>query len=195
MSKLGYRLLYVLMLFVLAAAPVSADTHDPTRFVTLPPGPGHPEGMTNDAAGNLYVATFELTEFFGSSVRNDPRVQRLFPSANGRIAAVAANFIYVYNQSGALIDSTPMPAQVVPLGMVTGRDSGGHEVLYVLDVVGGNVLQYQLPLTPSSLPAVTYDVCGGFAVLLLGAPGTFCALNDIVLGADGRLYMGPGSSW
>jgi sugar lactone lactonase YvrE len=189
MRKPVYRLLSILMVLGMLAAPVSAVTRDLSRFATLPPGPGHPEGMTNDEAGRLYVATFELTEFFGSSV-NQNVARRLFPSTNGRVAAVPANFIHVFETNGSLSLSLPMPAQVVPLGMVVARDALGREQLYVNDVVNGNVLQYKLPLAANSLPDITYDICGGFAVLLIpGTPGEFCALNDIVFGPDSRLYM------
>src|SRR5688572_11631982 len=42
-------------------AAVHADAGGIVRFATLPPGaPGHPEGLTADAAGNIYAASFEL---------------------------------------------------------------------------------------------------------------------------------------
>jgi sugar lactone lactonase YvrE len=60
--------------------------------------------------------------------------------------------------------------------------------LYVNDVFNGDVLKYSLPLGATSAPARTYDICGGFAVVV-GGPGQFCALNDIVAGPTSRLYM------
>jgi hypothetical protein len=67
----------------------------------------------------------------------------------------------------------------------------GHK-LYVIDVFYGQVDRYELPLTDTSTPEATYNVCGGFLVAF-GLPvknnGPFCALNDMKLGPDGRLYM------
>src|SRR5205823_3418454 len=42
-----------------------ADEGGVVRFATLPPGPGHPEGIAADAKGNIYVATFDS---FGGNV-------------------------------------------------------------------------------------------------------------------------------
>jgi sugar lactone lactonase YvrE len=44
------------------ALPASAWNRSPaTRFATLPAGTAHPEGITADARGNLYVANFDVS--------------------------------------------------------------------------------------------------------------------------------------
>jgi sugar lactone lactonase YvrE len=95
------------------------------------------------------------------------------------------NYIYIYNPGGGLEVSLPVPLGRAPLGMVTDE-----QYLYVNDVLNGDVLRYDLPVTEQSEPHV-YDVCGGFLVAFgLGAPGReFCALNANDIGPDGRLYI------
>ena len=143
-------------LFAILPERISPDPANPSRVLRE----GHPEGITADAEGNVYAATFET-------------------------AAGVPNFIYVYNPSGGLKVALPIPAGRAPLGMVTDA-----QYLYVNEVLNGDVLRYELPVTEQSQPQV-YDVCGGFLVAFgLGAPGReFCALNAIDMGPDGRLYM------
>jgi sugar lactone lactonase YvrE len=95
------------------------------------------------------------------------------------------NFIYVFNPLGGLIVSLPIPQGRAPLGMVTNE-----QFLYVNDVLNGDIMRYQLPVTNRSEPVI-YDVCGGFlAAFGIGAPmDQFCALNANDLGPDGRLYI------
>jgi hypothetical protein len=51
-----------LVLFLLAAPSANAWIRSPaTGFATLPPGAVNPEGITADAAGNIYVTTFDPT--------------------------------------------------------------------------------------------------------------------------------------
>ncbi len=88
---------FVLAGLLLLAIPVSADQTGVVRFATLPkPGPGHPEGIAADAAGNIYVATFEFS---------------------------TPNVIYVFSRSSRLLITIPLPG-VVPLGMAF--DSPGN---------------------------------------------------------------------
>src|SRR5712691_8774613 len=54
----------VLAALLVTLAPLAADawTRSPaTTFATLPPGERHPEGITADAAGNIYVTTFDVS--------------------------------------------------------------------------------------------------------------------------------------
>ena len=60
------------------------------RFATLPkPGPGFPEGIAADRAGNIYVATFDFTQ---------------------------TNNIYVFGSNGRLKTTIPVP-NTAPLGL------------------------------------------------------------------------------
>lgn len=90
------------------AAPAAADSGGVVRFATLPAGPGFPEGIAADAAGNVYVATFDFS---------------------------APNAIYVFAPSGRLEASIPLPG-ALPLGLAFDAagdlfvaDFGGGSVL------------------------------------------------------------------
>jgi sugar lactone lactonase YvrE len=77
-----------------SAAPALADDDGVVRFATLPkPGPGFPEGIAADAAGRIYVATFDF---------NKP------------------NAIYIFERTGQLAVTIPVPG-VLPLGMEFDR--------------------------------------------------------------------------
>ena len=55
------RILIAVLLVALLAPPAHAWFRTPaTRFASLPPGAAHPEGITADAHGNLYVTTFAV---------------------------------------------------------------------------------------------------------------------------------------
>ena len=84
-------------LLLLAVIPVHADQGGVVRFATLPkPGPGHPEGIAADEAGNIYVATFDFT---------------------------TTNVIHIFGPTGQLLVTIPLPG-VLPLGMEF--DSAGN---------------------------------------------------------------------
>jgi len=80
--KLVSRILVaVLVGIALLAPPAHAWFRTPaTRFATLPPGAAHPEGITVDDRGNVYVTTFAVQ---GT------------PTGNGQL--------YVFNQHGRLL--------------------------------------------------------------------------------------------
>jgi DNA-binding beta-propeller fold protein YncE len=173
-----------LILAATSAPDLQAEAGGVVRFATLPPGaPGHPEGLAADAAGNIYAASFELAPVACPGGTDCPR-----PFPRGRkgpqadpAAPFAVNYIYTFAPNGRLTTSTALPVleplpgvflSRVPLGMVVAGNK-----LYVNDVLYGDLLEYTLPLTLSSVPVV-YDVCGGFIIAFgLGLPGEFCALN------------------
>ena len=146
-----------------APIPVSTFATLPSVPAPAPTFPGNPEGMTADQFGMLHVNTFDIGV-----------------CAPG---ATTVNYILTYNRFGHLVTQTPFTQCSAPLGMQAVGDK-----LYVIDVFFGQVNRYQLPLTNTSAPETTYSICGGFLVAF-GLPGTFCALNDMKLGPDGRLYI------
>jgi sugar lactone lactonase YvrE len=89
----------VITLLSFGGAVPSATAHDDdgddrdggvVRFATLPkPGPGFPEGIAADRAGNIYVATFDFTQ---------------------------TNNIYVFGHNGRLKTTIPLPG-AAPLGL------------------------------------------------------------------------------
>ncbi|GCA73810.1 hypothetical protein MiTe_00630 [Microcystis aeruginosa NIES-2520] len=148
---------------ILAAGPVRGAPLDAVRWADVPLGqPGQPDGLTADAKGNIYAASFTLTSNFQPPFNNN---------------------IYVWNPNGQLLSTTPLPSQAVPLGNVAVGNT-----FYQLDVWNGDVLEYNLPLTNLSTPTHTYHICGGFASLFSGQ-GKFCGLNAIEIISDGKLLI------
>jgi sugar lactone lactonase YvrE len=114
--------------------PLHADEGGVVRFATLPAGPGHPEGIAADAAGNIYAATFQFP------APGDPPF----------------NLIHVFGRNGRLRTTIPLPG-VLPLGLAF--DAFGN--LFVADFGNGKVHKLTPPFTSASTPATTFDVCGG----------------------------------
>jgi len=180
-----------------------------STFATLPLigplNPGNPEGMAADDFGLLHVNTFDTsnicttlpsaTAAVANAATRDvgsAELRRFLESHRHADSAPAPpantfNYIFTYDPFGKLVAQTPFVPCGAPLGMQT---IGQH--LYVIDVFYGQVDRYKLPLTDTSTPDATYNVCGGFLVAF-GLPvkntGPFCALNDMKLGPDGRLYI------
>lgn len=86
------------------------------------------------------------------------------------------NVIYVFNRNGRL-QTTISLAGRLPLGLEF--DATGN--LYVAEFGGGDVLKFEPPFNSGSIPAATFDVCGG--------AGEGCGLNAITFDAIGDLYV------
>ena len=138
-----------------------AITPDPKRPGHLMPL-GHPEGLARDLAGNIYAATFD---------------------------AGFQNYIYVFDYIGRLTATVEVPKDDLPLGRAPLGMVTDEKYLYVNEVLNGDVLRYDLPLTSSSVPSFVYHICGGFIVAFGLRTGDFCALNANDIGPDGRIYM------
>lgn len=120
------------------------------RFATLPkPGPGFPEGIAADPAGNIYVATFDFTQ---------------------------TNNVYVFGANGRLKTTVPLPGSA-PLGLeVHGNhlyvaDFGTGSVLKLaLPLTSGSTAAetYHVcpdtPTTECGLNAITFDPAGNLYV-------------------------------
>ena len=62
MGLVRFATAFCAALLLTLAAPASAWNRSPaTQFAALPPGTAHPEGITADAHGNLYVANFDVS--------------------------------------------------------------------------------------------------------------------------------------
>lgn len=79
---------------LLLVAQTAVADRGVSRFATLPPGPGHPEGIAADAAGNIYAASFESS---------------------------GDNRIYVFGPNGKLKNTIDLTGHV-PLGLQFGPD-------------------------------------------------------------------------
>lgn len=147
--------------FAVLPERVEPDPSNPGQFVQV----GHPEGLEVDRNGYVYAATFESN---------------------------FSNHIYVYAPDGHLDALLAVPPDGKPLGRAPLGMVSNAEYLYVNEVLNGDILRYRKPVKTGDLPDRVYDICGGFiAAFGLADPGTeFCALNDIDLGPDGRLYIG-----
>lgn len=98
-KRLSALLLPVLSVLAFAAAtPALSDSDGVVRFATLPkPGPGFPEGIAADAAGRIFVATFDFSQ---------------------------PNVIYIFARNGKVDATIHLRAGVIPLGMEF--DSSGN---------------------------------------------------------------------
>lgn len=159
MRKTIFSLLIALLL---AVGTASADKGGVVRFATLPPGPGHPEGLAADAQGNIYVATFDFTttnviHIFGPN----GRLQTTIPLPGAvplGLAFDSSGNLYVANFGGGSVlkfsppfnsSSTPAATYSVCAGLPTcglnaiAFDTAGD--LYVSDSFGGIIFKIDLP--------------------------------------------------
>lgn len=137
-----------LLTVALLAPPAQAWTRSPaTTFATLPAGAAHPEGITVDRAGNVYVTTFALA---GT------------PSGTGQLFVFGASGrllrqVNVAGSSTLLLDLAFHPAT----GDLLVIDFGGAQVLRVDPVTGASSVFTTIPGGASAGPNVlTFDDAG-----------------------------------
>jgi sugar lactone lactonase YvrE len=85
------------------------------------------------------------------------------------------NVIHIFDRNGKVDETIPVPG--VPLGLEF--DGAGN--LYVADFLNGDIVKFAPPFNSGSLPAQTFDVCGGV--------GAGCGLNAITFDGDDNLYV------
>ena len=145
------RMLAALVVFVsLVTLPLAASawTRTPaTTFATLPAGATHPEGITVDHAGNVYVTTFDVAKPAGS-----PGEMFVF-SPSGRLL----RRVTVAGSSNLLLDLAFHPTT----GALLVIDFGGKQVLSVNPFTGASSVFVTIPGGAAAGPNVlTFDAAG-----------------------------------
>jgi sugar lactone lactonase YvrE len=133
--KLACRVLIAVLLAVpLLAPPAHAWIRTPaTRFATLPPGAAHPEGITVDDHGNVYVTTFAVQ---GT------------PTGNGQL--------YVFSPHGRFLRQVNVAgSSTLLLDLAFHPDTGA---LLILDFGASKVLKVN-PVSGAS--EIFSDISGG----------------------------------
>jgi hypothetical protein len=124
--RLVSRVLIAVLVVAFLAPPAHAWFRTPaTRFATLPPGAAHPEGITADEDGNIYVTTFAVE---GTS------------SGTGQI--------FVFNKHGRLIRQVNVAGSSTllldlafhPISGLLVLDFGASKVLAVNPVSGASTV-------------------------------------------------------
>jgi len=144
--------LHALVISLLLAMSFAQSAHawirsPATTFATLPAGSAHPEGITADAQGNIYVTTFAIN---GT------------PTGNGQLFVFGhdgklVRQVNVANSSTLLLDLAFHPIS----GALLVIDFGGQKVLSVDPVSGASTLFATIPGGTSAGPNVlTFDGVG-----------------------------------
>jgi len=151
--KLVSRVLIAALLAVaLLAPPAHAWFRTPaTRFATLPPGAAHPEGITVDDRGNVYVTTFAVQ---GTATGNG---QMFVFNQHGRLLRQ----VNVANSSTLLLDLAFHPHS----GALLVLDFAASKVLQVDPVSGASQVFSDLSAGPQpGLNVLTFDRAGNVYV-------------------------------
>ncbi len=112
----------VLLLLVAAAVDAHAWSRSPARtFATLPAGTAHPEGLTVDAAGNVWIADFDVSKAAGPGdvIEFDPSgqlVRVLHPTGSSNLLLGLA----FHPSTGKLLVIDFGHGQVLTVNPVTG---------------------------------------------------------------------------
>lgn len=159
---------FVLLLAVTLLPPSSeAWIRSPaTTFATLPPGAANPEGITVDAAGNVYVTTFSV----GGT-----------PSGLGQL--------FVFSHSGKLLRQVDV-AGSSPLLLDLAFHPGTGDLL-VIDFGNGQVLRIN-PVTGASTIFIPPGSMAGPNVLTFDSDGNVY-VSDSFLGTIWRTGSGGGA--
>ena len=163
--------LLVLVMLLAFAIPVQARDGGVSRFATLPSGPGHPEGIAADAAGNIYAATFEFPpapnkiHAFGPNGKLKFSIGINFSPLGMIIGSDGALWVTDFGNGRAVRFSPPFsasstpsgtPIQVCPSGTAPAQtttpscglnafDFDGSGNLFVSDSFGGRIFKIALP--------------------------------------------------
>lgn len=146
------RLFAAVLLLLLAALPAPAHAWNRglvETFATLPEGAAHPEGITVDADGNVYVTTFEVTKPAAT-------LGELFVfGPDGRLL----RRVSVAGSSRLLLDLAFHP----DTGALLVIDFGGQKVLKVNSFTGASSVFTTLPSVAGGTPGpnvLTFDDAG-----------------------------------
>lgn len=131
------------VLLVLALVPLTAhawDRKNVETFATLPAGERHPEGITADKRGNIYVTTFDITRAGMAG-----EVGHLFVYRHdGKLLRK----VLVQNSSPLLLDLAFPPTDPHPHDLLV-IDFGGAKVLKVDPVTGASEVFATIPDDPN----------------------------------------------
>jgi len=148
------RLLQIALVVLLATFALESHAwirSPATRFATLPAGTAHPEGITADSHGNIYVANFDVSK------------------------AAGPGNVVVFNRAGKLLrkldvdNSTPFLLGIAfhPSGSLLVVDFGAGKVLDVNPDTGTSSVFTTLPSKSGGTPgpnALAFDASGNVYV-------------------------------
>lgn len=151
MQRLTHTVLAMLLILALSTQSTFAwDRGAVQTFATLPAGAAHPEGITVDAVGNIYVTTFDVTKAGG------PGTLLVF-SPNGHLLRQVA----VAGSSNLLLDLAFHPTS----GALLVIDFGKQTIFNVNSATGATIVFGVIPGGASAGPNVlTFDSKGNVYV-------------------------------
>jgi len=151
MKLLSRLLIAVLVVAFLAPAAHAWFRTPATRFATLPPGAKHPEGITVDEHGNVYVTTF------GAEGTSSGTGQMFVFNKHGRLIRQ----VNVAGSSTLLLDLAFHPTS----GDLLVLDFGASKVLTVDPVSGASTVFSDISSGPQpGLNVLTFDRAGNVYV-------------------------------